>query len=80
MEEKVYVHYPSQRVRRVPPKSNQRSIEGMQFIQPNFHLVESRGEQNVGRAPVVYQDSLDVEVGDDSGYYQGIIMGQMQTY
>ena len=51
----------------------------MEFVLLNPHLVKCRDEQDIGGAPVVNQDPLNIEIVDCSGYYQRIVMEEVQT-
>ena len=51
----------------------------MEPISAYLYFVKCRDEQNIGRAPVVNQDSLNVEIGDSSQDDQCIVMGEMQA-
>ena len=49
----------------------------MDLISPNLYFVEGRDKQDIRRTPIVNQDSLHVEIGDDSRDDQGIIMWEV---
>ena len=49
----------------------------MGSILPYPHLAEHQDEQDINGTPVVNQDPLNVEIGDNGRDYYSIIMGEM---
>ena len=51
----------------------------MEPISAYLHFVKCRDEHDIGKAPVVNQDPLNVEIGDSSRDEQCIVMGETQA-
>ena len=58
----------------ISSESDQRAVKMIELVSPNLYFVEGRKKQDIHRTLIVNQDSLHVEIGDDSRDDQGIIM------